>query len=84
MLGAGGMYVETISHIYVINSSSIFTAIWKIVKGLITPRTASKITVDSGIPKELLAELGPESAQQLKTVLKKGPAAVLRPPVLPS
>jgi hypothetical protein len=83
MLGAGGNYVETISHIYVINSSAIFSGIWKAAKTLITPRTASKITVTTGVPEELLAELGPEAAKQLKAILKKGPALVQHPPVVP-
>lgn len=59
LFGAGGMYVELLTHIYIINSGTVFNAIWKLVKGLITPRTASKITVAGGMPDELLAELGP-------------------------
>merc|ERR1712151_1018624 len=52
-LGAGGNYLEAVSHIWVVNSSSVFSMAWKLVQKLITPRTASKITVANDVPKEL-------------------------------
>ncbi|CAK0817475.1 unnamed protein product, partial [Prorocentrum cordatum] len=42
-LGAGGFYVEVVSHIFVINSGTLFTMAWKVIENFITPRTASKI-----------------------------------------
>eukprot|EP00928_Gymnodinium_smaydae_P042501 TRINITY_DN28607_c0_g2_i1.p1 TRINITY_DN28607_c0_g2~~TRINITY_DN28607_c0_g2_i1.p1 ORF type:complete len:701 (-),score=142.43 TRINITY_DN28607_c0_g2_i1:146-2191(-) len=57
-LDAGSQYVEVASHIYVINSSSLFSMAWKVVRKLISPWTASKVTVSTGVPTELLEELG--------------------------
>merc|ERR1712228_483105 len=79
-LGAGAYYVEAVSHIYVINSSSLFSMAWKIIQRFITPRTASKISVDTGVPDSLVAALCPSSAKQLPAILKADRnAAVLRP-----
>lgn len=69
-LGCGGNYVELVSHIYVINSSWVFSKIWKMVKPMISPRTASKVTVASDVPKELLDLLTQDSAQILPELLK--------------
>lgn len=81
VFSAGEFYIEMVSHIYVINSSSVFSLAWKLIKQLITPRTASKITVASDVPKELFDCLGRQSSQRLKAVLKAQKAAVpvLRP-----
>ncbi|CAK9013449.1 unnamed protein product [Durusdinium trenchii] len=57
-LSAGGFYVEAVAHIYVINASRLFSMAWKLVRGFLSPWTASKITVSSEVPDELLAELG--------------------------
>lgn len=57
-LSAGGFYVEAVAHIYVINASRLFSMAWKLVRGFLSPWTASKITVSSEIPEELIAELG--------------------------
>jgi len=71
IFSAGEHYLEAVSHIYVINSSSLFTMGWKLIKGFLSPRTASKLCVDSGLPKDLLAALGPAATQQLKGLLDK-------------
>lgn len=68
-LGAGQYYVEHVSKIYVVHSSSVFSMAWKLVKGLVTPRTASKISVTSDVPEDLLRMLGPTSAARLTTLL---------------
>lgn len=57
-LSAGGFYVEAVAHIYVINASRLFSMAWKLVRGFLSPWTASKITVSSEVPDELIAELG--------------------------
>jgi len=78
---AAEYYVESTSHIYIINASPLFTRLWRGIQGLITPRTASKITVASGVPEELLAQLPPTSSAQLLANLRS-PAKdvpVLRP-----
>eukprot|EP00929_Paragymnodinium_shiwhaense_P052316 TRINITY_DN26215_c0_g2_i1.p1 TRINITY_DN26215_c0_g2~~TRINITY_DN26215_c0_g2_i1.p1 ORF type:complete len:1161 (+),score=247.08 TRINITY_DN26215_c0_g2_i1:35-3517(+) len=67
---AGEFYLEAVSHIYVINSSSVFSMAWRIIKGLISPRTTSKITVAPDVPAELLNAVGPASAKRLKDLLK--------------
>ena len=54
-LSAGGFYVEAIAHIYVINASRLFSMAWKLVRGFLSPWTASKITVSSEVPEELIA-----------------------------
>eukprot|EP00438_Fugacium_kawagutii_P022659 Skav224883 [mRNA] locus=scaffold1112:258751:259506:+ [translate_table: standard] len=54
-LSAGGFYVEAVSHIYVINASRLFSMAWTLVRGFLSPWTASKITVASDVPEELLA-----------------------------
>lgn len=71
VFGAGEFYVEVVSHIYVINTGSLFSMAWSMVKGFISPRTASKISVDSGIPEDLLKVLGPESARKLPGILAR-------------
>ena len=88
-LSAGGFYVEAVAHIYVINASRLFSMAWKLVRGFLSPWTASKITVSSSVPEELLAELGGDAsaaAAELRRLLKAarqpGPpvlAPVLRP-----
>eukprot|EP00440_Ansanella_granifera_P040319 gb/GFBE01043732.1/.p1 GENE.gb/GFBE01043732.1/~~gb/GFBE01043732.1/.p1 ORF type:complete len:311 (+),score=71.80 gb/GFBE01043732.1/:1-933(+) len=84
MLSAGQHYMEAVSRIFVINSSSVFSMAWKIVKGLVSPRTASKISVSSKIPDELFALLGPDSAARLPELLMdpQWEAAVQVPPAL--
>jgi hypothetical protein len=69
-LGCGGNYVELVSHIYVINSSWVFSKVWNIVKPLISPRTASKVTVATGVPPELLDLLTADSARMLPEMLQ--------------
>eukprot|EP00930_Biecheleria_cincta_P042313 TRINITY_DN29111_c0_g1_i2.p1 TRINITY_DN29111_c0_g1~~TRINITY_DN29111_c0_g1_i2.p1 ORF type:complete len:1114 (-),score=172.68 TRINITY_DN29111_c0_g1_i2:82-3423(-) len=77
-LGSAGFYVEAVKHIYVINASTPFSIAWKVIRGFITPWTASKITVSSGIPSELIEELGGPSSpavhdlKQLLCTVKKG------------
>lgn len=68
-LSAGGNYAESVSHIFVVNSSSAFSMAWKVVKTLITPRTASKIVVASDVPEELLKLVGAQGAQRLQAIL---------------
>eukprot|EP00439_Symbiodinium_sp_Y106_P059039 s4070_g8.t1 len=81
LLGAGQHYMEQVSHIFVIRSSSAFSMAWNFIKGWISPRTASKIHVSSSIPSELQKLLGP-SAAALPALLKnpQWTAAVQRPP----
>ena len=77
-LQTGGFYVEAVSHMFVINSSTLFAAAWRVarlpvagpvtglvvvlsaevVRNLISPWTASKISVSRGIPDELIQLLG--------------------------
>ena len=54
-LSAGGFYVEAVAHIYVINASRLFSMAWKLVRGFLSPWTASKITVSNEVPEELIA-----------------------------
>jgi len=82
-LGAGKYYVENVSHIYVVNSSSLFSMAWRVIKNLITPRTASKISVTSDVPQELLSLLRPGHAKNLPQLLKKPqPLPIQRPPTI--
>lgn len=85
-MSAGEFYVEAVSHIFVINSSSVFTMAWNLVKSFISPRTASKINVSNTVPQELLDMLGSESAAALPVLLqqRKAAAPVQRPPPLPT
>jgi len=78
---AAEFYVESTSHIYIVNASPLFNKLWRCIQGLITPRTASKITVASGVPEELLAQLPPTSSVQLLANLRSPAkdAPVLRP-----
>jgi len=78
---AAEYFVESTSHIYVVNASPLFTRLWSGIQGLITPRTASKITVASGVPEELLAQLPPASSVQLLANMRSPAkdAPVLRP-----
>jgi len=72
-LGSGGFYVEAVKHMYVINASTLFSMAWKVIRSFISPWTASKITVSSGMPEELIDELGGPSAPavaELKHLLK--------------
>lgn len=81
--GAGKYYVENVSHIYVVNSSSLFSMAWRIIKTLITPRTASKISVTNDVPQELLSMLRPGHAKNLPQLLKKPqPLPIQRPPAI--
>lgn len=81
-LSAGEYYLEAVSHIYVVNSSSLFSMAWKIIRGLISPRTASKITVANDVPQEFLAILDPSSAKRLPGLLSRQQlAGVMRPPL---
>ncbi|CAE7258268.1 SFH9 [Symbiodinium sp. CCMP2592] len=84
LLGAGQHYMEQVSQIFVIRSSSAFSMAWNFIKGWISPRTASKIHVSSSIPSELQKLLGP-SAAALPALLKnpQWTAAVQRPPFSP-
>jgi len=83
-LGCGGNYVELVSHIYVINASWTFSKLWALIKKLISPRTASKVTVSTDMPKEFLDTLTSESAKMLPELLKTSRhaafAKVQRPP----
>mmetsp|Transcript_64472 Transcript_64472/g.201881 ORF Transcript_64472/g.201881 Transcript_64472/m.201881 type:complete len:421 (-) Transcript_64472:22-1284(-) len=81
-LGAGQFYVENVSKIYVVNAASLFSMAYKLVQGLMTPRTASKIKVERDVPEDLLALLGPESSQRLMALIKKQQptSEVARPP----
>lgn len=83
-LGCGENYVELVSHIYVINASWTFSKLWVLIKKLISPRTASKVTVSTDMPKEFLDTLASESAMMLPELLKKSGhatiAKVQRPP----
>jgi len=83
-LSPGQYYVETISHIYVINAGMAFKAAWRLAKALITPRTESKISVTNRVPEALLQRLGPGDAQRLSSAIeKREPAAtVQRPPII--
>jgi len=78
---AASYYVESTSHIYIINTSPLFTRLWRGIQGLITPRTASKITVASGVPEELLAQMPSTSSLQLLANLRSPAkdAPALRP-----
>jgi hypothetical protein len=79
---AANNYVESVSHIYVINSGAVFSMVWQVVKNLITRRTEAKITVSPTVPPELLERLGPKSAEQLLAVLQaKRPSLPLLRPV---
>merc|ERR1711871_1202715 len=71
VMGAGEFYVESVSHIYVVNASTMFKMIWSAVKPLLPPRTATKITVESGVPKSLEAALGSDSLALLEALRKK-------------
>jgi len=62
-LSAGGFYVEAVAHIYVVNASRLFSMAWKLIRGFLSPWTASKITVSSAIPDELIADLGGPASQ---------------------
>lgn len=64
-LGGGEFYMETAAHIYIVNAGAAFSMIWKLVKPLITPRTASKITVSKTVPPELLASIGTDAVPVL-------------------
>ena len=54
-LSAGGFYVEAVARIYVVNAPRVFSMAWKMVRGFLSPWTASKITVSSEVPQELIA-----------------------------
>lgn len=82
VFGAAEYYVESTSHIYVVNASHLFSMAWKAVQGLVGPRTASKITVAAeAMPADLLAELGPASAARLSSLLEepRADAPLLQP-----
>lgn len=70
LLSAGGNYMEAVSHIFVVNSSSVFSIGWKLAKGLVSPRTEAKINVSNAIPEELNTLLGPNSAKMLLDLSK--------------
>lgn len=78
---AAEYYVESTSHIYMVNSSPLFSRVWKAIQGLVAPRTVSKITVATDVPEDLLAALSLESAAKLMALLRTpNPAVpVLRP-----
>mmetsp|Transcript_42651 Transcript_42651/g.79536 ORF Transcript_42651/g.79536 Transcript_42651/m.79536 type:complete len:105 (-) Transcript_42651:79-393(-) len=83
-LQPGSFYMEAIAHMYVVNAPSFFSMAWKVVRNLISPWTASKITVSTAIPEELVCDLGgPESSgfQAFKEILSSttGHVPVLRP-----
>merc|ERR1712136_230146 len=86
-LGMGGYYVEVVAHIYVLNTSALFSSVWKLVKQLIPARTSTKITVANGLAPELVERFSPRSVERLKRILsgagKGPPPEVLRPPVGP-
>lgn len=83
-LGCGANYVELVSHIYVINSSWAFSKVWNMIKPLISPRTASKVTVATDVPRELIDLLTEESAAILPHIMKSSccrvSSKVQRPP----
>jgi len=82
-LGCGANYVELVSHIYVINSSWAFTSAWKIIKPLLSPRTASKVTVAIDVPQALIDILAADSVRLLPEILRasgQAHAKVQRPP----
>jgi len=82
-LGAGKYYVENVSHIYVVNSGSVFSLAWRVIKNFITPRTASKITVTGDVPQDLLSVLRPGHAKNLPQLLKKPQLLpIQRPPAI--
>ncbi|CAJ1358917.1 unnamed protein product [Effrenium voratum] len=82
-LSAGGFYVEAVARIYVVNAPRVFSMAWKMVRGFLSPWTASKITVSSEVPQELIAELGGEaSAAKLRRLCAADVAAPLGAPVL--
>eukprot|EP00931_Biecheleriopsis_adriatica_P110241 TRINITY_DN8449_c0_g1_i1.p1 TRINITY_DN8449_c0_g1~~TRINITY_DN8449_c0_g1_i1.p1 ORF type:complete len:1117 (-),score=203.84 TRINITY_DN8449_c0_g1_i1:48-3398(-) len=86
LLQPGGFYVEAVAHMYVINASTLFSMAWKVVRNLISPWTASKITVSSGIPNELLGALGGSSspcAQELQRLLGEAGTSPLAPVLRP-
>ncbi|CAE8643723.1 unnamed protein product, partial [Polarella glacialis] len=71
----GGFYVEAVAHIYIVNSSMLFSIGWNVVKTMISPWTASKVTVSSSVPEELIAALGgpaSSAAASLESFLSTG------------
>merc|ERR1711957_157843 len=79
---AGEHYVKNVSHIFMVNSSSLFNVAWKLARNLISPRTASKITVSqigASLPQELVDLLGPKAEADLRELLatkKRAPLAL--------
>ncbi|CAE7353744.1 SFH9 [Symbiodinium microadriaticum] len=69
-LSAGGFYVEAVAHVYVVNASRLFSMAWKLIRGFLSPWTASKITVSSTIPDELIADLGGPASQSSESLYK--------------
>ncbi|KAI1489925.1 CRAL-TRIO domain-containing protein [Biscogniauxia mediterranea] len=49
-------YPERLGHMYLINAPSLFSWVWRTVKGFLDPVTASKIDVVSGNPSKILLE----------------------------
>lgn len=83
VLSTGSNYAESVSHIFVINSSPVFSMAWKVVKTLITPRTASKIVVANDVPDELFELVGRRNVRNLQALLGDGKAVGIglqRPP----
>lgn len=83
LLSAGENYVEAVSHIFIVNSSSVFSMVWKGIKTLLPPRLLAKIHVcTEATPPELLAMLDVRSAARLPALLKPTAKGAAIPPVL--
>merc|ERR1711957_270623 len=70
LLRPGGRYVEVVSHIYIINASSMFSAAWKVIVSLLSARTAAKISVSINVPSDLVESLDPNHVSRLSALLR--------------
>lgn len=83
LLSAGENYVEAVSHIFIVNSSSVFSMAWKGIKTLLPPRLLAKIHVSTEAnPPELVAMLDKQSAARLPGLLTPNAKCAVIPPVL--
>lgn len=65
---------------YFVNTPSLFTAIWKMLKGWYDPVTISKISIHSSVPKEIMKLIIPED----ELPISFGGTSTLPLPDLPS
>ena len=55
-------YPETLSKMFIINAPTLFTAVWKMIKGFLDERTASKVEIlGSNYEKRLLEAIDAEN-----------------------